>query len=116
REPTAIIPKSLVSNDLQFIQGIIHYYLYRKDVYVSNEGLFLSLLILGEKQFKDVVEKLNKEFIKNNEYYIVIYLDEDAGRKLVSKCFQNCIPHKIVIRFENLGVIVKNIQAIIDLL
>ncbi|MCD6195541.1 MAG: hypothetical protein J7J82_01980 [Staphylothermus sp.] len=117
KDPIAIIPKTLISNDLQFIQGIIHYYVYRKDVRVFNEGLFLSMLIIGEKQFKDVVKKLNKEFVRNNDYYLVMYLNnEELRRKLLCHSFKNCAPYNVVIRFKNLGAVIKNIRTIIELL
>ena len=117
KDPVAIIPKDLVQNDLQFLQGIIHYYLYREDMHVFNEGLFLSMLITGEKQFKDIVEKLKKTFETNEHYYLVIYLGKgEFEKKSLFRVPENCVPYNIIIDFKNLRNAVKNIRALFELL
>ncbi len=79
--PIAIIPFTMINSIWQIIFGIISYeiiYTYRKNLYnkIKNKGLLLSMLITGERQLSDIINRLREEYARSNSRYFVVSLQD----------------------------------------
>ncbi|AFL67219.1 hypothetical protein [Desulfurococcus amylolyticus] len=116
----AIIPRSMVSNVSQIIQGAIHLIIYEDRLTrFRNKGLLLMMLSTGYNQISEMLLEARKMFSKDNEYYLVkVYRDSTetqspssrskAGNcRLVEepKCGEDC-----------LRLLVKNLSVLLGLL
>jgi len=107
-KPVALIPSQLVKNSTQFIQGSIHYILYRGEFNVVNQGLLLAMMITGVNQVKDIVDLVNKMFIVDGDYYIVFIGDQEVN-------LENCTPYNCSQDiFRDAEILLKNIEIILE--
>jgi len=79
--PIAIIPFTMINSIWQIVFGIINYeiiHTYRKNLYdkFRNKGLLLSMLITGEQQLGDIINRLRDEYVRSNSKYFVISLQD----------------------------------------
>ncbi len=79
--PIAIIPFTMINSVWQIVFGIINYeiiHAYRKNLYnkFRNKGLLLSMLITGERQLGDIINRLREEYVCSDSKYFVISLQD----------------------------------------
>ncbi len=79
--PIAIIPFTMIKSVWQIVFGIISYeiiHIYRKNLYnkFRNKGLLLSMLITGERQLGDIINRLREEYVRSNSKYFMISLQD----------------------------------------
>jgi hypothetical protein len=110
--PVALIPVKLVENDLQLIQGVVHYFVNRGLLTrIRHEGLLLAMLITGFKQIKDLLSSL-KEAYSETDKYLLVSATQAYNRPV------NCIDYPLSnIDFSrSITGNVKNVTVILDLL
>jgi hypothetical protein len=109
-----LIPEKLLETDLQVLQGIIHFHIYSEALRrIKNKGLLLSMLILGRKQLRDVIDDLNNSYQVSKNYYVIVIIVNDKIEHIPG----NCIYYRL--SFENptrkdYEVLSKNIQTLLD--
>jgi len=104
----ALIPTQLVKNSTQFIQGSIHYILYREEFNIVNQGLLLAMMITGVNQVKDLIDLVNELYIIDSEYYIVLLGDQGVN-------LENCTPYNCSQDiFRDAEILLKNIEIILE--
>ncbi|ADI32649.1 hypothetical protein [Staphylothermus hellenicus] len=109
----ALIPVNTIQSINQLIQGVLHYYIYEKTyTRIRNKGLLLSMFILGQKQLRDTINKINNGFSSSKNYYLIIIGDQKTSIR------DKCVPTDLVfdLRDDDFKVLAKNIQSVLETL
>lgn len=109
----ALIPENSIVSINQFVQGVLHYYIYERTyTRIRNKGLLLLMFILGLKQLKDVISKINADFADSDNYYLVV-----VGNRKVSAP-DRCVDADLVFDLNNddYEILAKNVQSVLEML
>jgi len=107
---TALIPVNAIITDLQIIQGVFNFYIYKESfAKIRNKGLLLSMFILGMDQLKTTIDFLTRKYNESSEYFLVILDKIKVNRG-------KCIPYSFKSNFERneLLILSKNISNILE--
>jgi hypothetical protein len=110
--PVALIPVKLIENNLQLIQGVVHYFVNKELLTrIRHEGLLLAMLITGFKQLKDLLNSL-REAYNETDKYLLVSATEVYNRPV------NCIDYPLGDTDFSRSITgnVKNVAVILDLL
>ncbi|ABN70005.1 hypothetical protein Smar_0905 [Staphylothermus marinus F1] len=109
----ALIPVNAIYSINQLVQGVLHYIVYEKTyTRIRNKGLLLSMFILGQRQLRDTINKINTGFVSSKNYYLII-----IGNQKIS-ISNKCDPADLVfdLKEHDFKVLAKNIQSILEML
>jgi len=102
----AIIPKKLIKDDFQIIQGVFHYHVFQDSFRkIRNKGLLLAMMILGFNQIERVVEEVGEKYSVDKTYLVVSLTEIGIDRVCREYLFNNIL--------NDTMTIVKNIHNLI---
>ena len=106
----SLIPNTLIKTFFSIIQGTLHFLIHRdKFRKARNKGLFLSMLILGKDQLKEVIDELEEHFNKCNQYYLVII--DPLEKPVLTNCYS--VDYECGVNEINVDIL-KNIYVLLD--
>lgn len=116
----SIIPRSMVSNPSQIVQGAIHLSIYGDKLSrFRNKGLLLMMLSTGHQQLSTLLQEAEKRFLEDEEYYLVKVYTGGGSDHAVSTMVRkpgNCRVVETPLCSEDCaGLLVKNLYALLAL-